>query len=170
MASPELKDSKSYHLTDNEWREVEDIVKVLEPVKIATDMFQKEQFTLSDFYRTWLGVQIKLKGFSELKLARDLLSAMEKREEALFSNNALLGCLFLDPRLSSILTADQKTAAKLHLASLHRHLIALKNGNDVSPAPSPSPSLEEVVAESSLTADGKSRLSTSITPLLLLQM
>lgn len=130
LSTSTRKDAKNFSMTDSEWTAAKDVVQVLEPFKVATDMFQKEQFVLSDFYRVWLGLKIQLRSFSEDKLAKELSIAMEPREEALISNNALLGCIYLDPRFNFVLSDEHKRLAKAYLEKIYCHMEKMRNHED----------------------------------------
>lgn len=113
---------KSCHLLLKKWHIIEEMVRVLKPFYQATVVLQKEDFTLSDLYTTWIYVQAKMEKYIRKKcytsLSKLLLDAMNKRKIQLIENPAMTCALILDPRFCSELNIQQKASATSKLLCL----------------------------------------------------
>lgn len=116
-------------LSDVIWKQLEDFLDVLRPVKVFTLKLQRVDFTASDFYMEWLEVKLFLQKKNH-ELAYCIVRNMNGRERAVFSNRAYLCCLFLDARWNVLLQDEDKLAAKKHLVQLHLHLRNLKKKDE----------------------------------------
>lgn len=81
---------------------VEELVEILGIFYEATMMSQKADFTLSDFYKCWVVVKLKLSSRalqpSKTKLETYLLKSLKKRENKIIDNNLMQCAMVLDPR------------------------------------------------------------------------
>lgn len=109
-------------LSDDEWTEYERAVAVLKVPYEATLQMQAVQYTLSDFFATWLDVKIKLRTFTESKLAESIINGMEIREQkkSTISSPPMIACVFMDARYRSLLDSGQTLIAIEHLTRLYR--------------------------------------------------
>lgn len=108
-------------LNANDWKIIDQIVKSLEPAKIATKKLQTEQLFLTDFYKTWLNCRIRTEKLGT-PLARKIVTHMSTREKKLFHNETILTALYLDPYVNSILEPDQREVAISHIQKLWKRL------------------------------------------------
>ncbi|XP_015125430.1 uncharacterized protein LOC107047194, partial [Diachasma alloeum] len=86
------KSSKTFtalELSEKQWQYIEDYLKSLMPAKFATKRLQDEQLTLGSFFGIWLECKCETQ-MVNTSLATELVTAMEKREEKLLENEALL--------------------------------------------------------------------------------
>ncbi|XP_015114070.1 uncharacterized protein LOC107039116 [Diachasma alloeum] len=104
------KTFKALELSEKEWQYVEDYLKSLMPAKIATKRLQDEQLTLGSFFGIWLECKCETQ-MVNTSLATELVTAMEKREEKLLENEALLASVYLDPRFLPLLADKHSSAA-----------------------------------------------------------
>lgn len=137
---------KSLLLTEDEWTHLNEIVKVLRHPYHVTQLLQRVNFTLSDFYAAWLELQFVLQEIFEKdstnKLAESILNATnEDKHEHLIRNPSLLCSVFLDPRVKSALLCDRKQSdvAMKHLSELYNRLKRIENDNN-----QPSGSLDDL--------------------------
>lgn len=112
-------------LTDEEWAECEAIVKVLKIPYQATLQMQAVQYTLSDFFATWMDVKIKLRTCTNSQIAENILKGMESREQKKFIINSppIYACVYLDGRYRTLLESSQKLIAIEHLKMIYRKLM-----------------------------------------------
>ncbi|XP_031782903.1 uncharacterized protein LOC100679969 isoform X2 [Nasonia vitripennis] len=94
--------NKALFLTEKQREKISECVAALEPVKIATVIFQNEQLLPGDFYGAWLRCCLTVDNLNS-PFAKDLHKAMKTRETQLFDNDALLSALYLDPRYMPII-------------------------------------------------------------------
>ena len=101
--------SDNFTLSDDMWNEIKKCLAILKPIKIETDNLQNEQLTMTDFYCIWIKLKLQL-AFEKnsSSLARELLESMKRRKSTLFSNKAMLSCMYLDPRVQILLPSDKK--------------------------------------------------------------
>lgn len=111
-----------FSLSSSEWDDVEKLLRILRPMKITTDIFQKQQFTYSDFFYQMFKLRFHLQPFAEISFTKHILAALVERENDLLRGNALLGSLALDPRFNVLLTEDQIKIAKEHLLILNEYV------------------------------------------------
>lgn len=76
---------------------------------------QRSDFTMGDFYASWIQVELVLNKFVNkgvcIELASILLHNMEKRKHRLLDNPAMVLALLLDPRFCSELEGERKVLA-----------------------------------------------------------
>lgn len=125
LAAPE----SPFSLSTSEWDDVEKLLGILTPMKITTDIFQKQQFTYSDFFYQMFKLRFHLQPFAEISFTKHILAALVEREKDLLRGNALLGSLALDPRFNVLLTEDQIKLAKEHLMILNEYVQKNLDGN-----------------------------------------
>lgn len=103
-----------FRLILSKWEQLEEIEKFLKIAHDFTILLQKQNCTMSDFFVHWLRCELLLKNatFTKTNLASTLLDALEQRKPPLFSNNALICSVYLDPRIRSQLNNEQIAIAK----------------------------------------------------------
>lgn len=110
-------------MSEEEWQALRLIVNILQKPFRVTELLQKVDYTLSDFYAAWLQLKLYFNGLASKNndLARCLLQAMNKpQHDRLLQNPLLLCSVFLDPRVKGILlkNRDKTLATKTYLAKL----------------------------------------------------
>lgn len=91
-------------MTDTQWNQLEKIIEILKLPYDATLEMQREEFTLSDFYATWMKLTLKLSKYNTEILASNLKKSMKDYENKyhLLNNPLMSSALFLDPRYQVI--------------------------------------------------------------------
>lgn len=115
------------------WMEIEEIVRVLEPVYNLTIAMQEVGFGLGNLYRGWIrvqkNVQRTIREGVTFDLAKNLLKNMERREPSLFKSPLMLCAVYLDPRLNFRLSEEQKASAAMDLLKINERLMKAKHLN-----------------------------------------
>ncbi|XP_075978168.1 uncharacterized protein LOC142986533 [Anticarsia gemmatalis] len=114
------------YLPSATWVSIEDFVTSMTPAKILTKKLQEEQLTVGDFYLEWMLCQYRLAKINS-EIATNIISKMKDRENALFGSNTFINAIFLDPRVNSILSPDQRSQAKANLIKLYFRHLKLQN-------------------------------------------
>lgn len=114
----------------------------------ATIAIQAPDFTLSDFFCSWLKIQIRLQrkvkdAVCQTQLASVLLKNLNFRKIALLNHPAMLCAIYLDPRVYKELNDKEIMIAKTSLADLHEKIVELKSNPTDSSMNSVNDSLEE---------------------------
>lgn len=88
---------------------------------------------MGDFLAVWLRCKIETKAI-ENDLSAILVSAMEEREEILYSTPTILCAIYLDPRWHIMLNKDHQTLAEKYLGNLWDRMQSLKHklGDDMN--------------------------------------
>ena len=115
LLSPEL------HISLAMWSSLDDIGSVLEMPYSVTVNLQAESLTPGAFLKEWCALK-RILHKRETRLAEEIVSSMEKREEALLRNKLFLAGVFVDSRYQILLTPQQMENAKIGI-----HEITLKN-------------------------------------------
>lgn len=123
------------NLTENEWKALEKIVEVFDSAYLLTKQLQKTACTLSDFYGSWLRMEMAVRKCLNsaandededdeilLDLPQRMLEAMDRYRDRLLNNPMLLAAVFLDPRFSSYLKVPYKTLAVAKLVKLYEEI------------------------------------------------
>lgn len=114
-----------FEITDNTWKEIEVLERVLlEPYKV-TMIVQDENCSLGDFYGAWLQAKRNLQKFDH-EMAHLLLNKMINRETGILRNKLMLSAVFLDPRYKFLLTEEEKSIAICHLCQLYLRIQGMK--------------------------------------------
>lgn len=120
---------------DCEYEKIVHIQKVLKPFYQATIVLQRTDFTMSDFYATWIQLESSLqklvKKYPDGSLATSLLEAMAKRKPQLIENPTMTCALALDPRFCGDLNGERKTHAINQLLNLWRRVRSVLGENVV---------------------------------------
>lgn len=104
------KTDASLFVLDEEWETIKLIVKILHKPFRVTELLQKVNYTLSDFYAAWLQLKLYFGNLASKKneLAQCLSKAMNAAKHCHLLENPLLLCsVFLDPRVKGILLKDR---------------------------------------------------------------
>lgn len=98
-------------VTENDWENVQQIIKTLEPFNKYSKKLQSETVTLSDFYGYWTLLRIKVSK-SDDQLSQQLLIQMNDYHEVLMENPTLIATVYLDPRYQRGLGNRKQLAVK----------------------------------------------------------
>ena len=85
------------------WSSLEDICSVLEMPYSATINLQTESLTPGAFLKEWCALK-RILHKRETRLAQEIVTSMEKREETLLRNRLFLGGVFVDFTYRILLT------------------------------------------------------------------
>lgn len=117
------KTQQCFELVLLKWPIFEEISNVLKVLYEITIDVQHANFTLSDFYGSWLKMERGLqKLVAASPFAQAMIKELEKRKKVLLNNQALISAVYLDPRYNFKLTAEEVQIAKMALQSLHERL------------------------------------------------
>lgn len=115
------------------WEVVEEMVRVLSSLYIATLCLQRQNCTLSDFFGFMIGIDIKLKKevnstVNKTKLAEILLVQINNRKKLLIENRLMVTALYMDPRYKCELKNDERKImlAKMTLEKIHERIQKIK--------------------------------------------
>lgn len=125
--------AKVCQLTAADWKFAERFLRVFKPAKICTKLLQGEQVTLSDFFKMWNDLILRMKKLSlDDRMAAELYKNLIKREEALLADNKpLQAALYLDPRFRLVFAKMRpnyfnESDAQTHLFHLFKHMKKLQ--------------------------------------------
>lgn len=118
---------ESFKLTPDEWSKIREIKCILTSFAIQTTKLQNESLTLSDFYGQWARLIVDTKKFGNHILARELLTQMDNRRDALLSNQVLNACLYSDPRYQKYMSRGKKNEAVSYLKQLHERIQVIES-------------------------------------------
>lgn len=88
---------QEFELSEDEWEDVMCLISILSPFDKYTKKLQSETVTLSDFFGFWTMIRIKL-AKSVDDFSQKLLFEMNKKQEMLMENPAMVSAIYLDPR------------------------------------------------------------------------
>lgn len=111
---------KQFELSENEWEGVGGLVSILDPFNKYTKKLQSNTVTLSDFIGYWTMIRIKL-AKSEDELSQKLLLEMNKKQEMLMENPAMVAAIYLDPRYQRGIK-DKRPLALQFLVNLYHKM------------------------------------------------
>lgn len=113
---------------------IEEIVDSLKILYEATLVCQKADFTLTDFYKCWVIIKMKIHSRinlpSKTKLDALLLKSINKREPKLIDNKLMKCAMILDPRFCDELNAEQMIETKNMLASVWEAIKHFRKSNE----------------------------------------
>lgn len=115
------------------WETLREIQRTLKPLYQATVVMQKTDFTMSDFYVTWLQIEDKLRKLERHqggRLASVMIEGLSNRKNQLIENRAMLAALALDPRFCTDLSEDKKKLATDVLIDLCKKIKTIENSGD----------------------------------------
>lgn len=127
---------------------IEHMHRVLKPLYQATVVLQRTDFTMSDFYATWIQLEDSLQKIEKKHkndpLALSLLRCLSKRKQKLIDNTTMLCALALDPRFYGDLSSHQKSQAIDSLLNLWRRIQMIPRNGDIETGPELSDSELEI--------------------------
>lgn len=105
----------------------------------ATIAIQIPHFTLSDLFRCWIRIHVRLERMKkssvlQTTLVNTLLQSLEARKIALLKNPAMVCAIYLDPRVYKELSECEIKIAKIHLADLSERISSLRTNMSDSTA------------------------------------
>lgn len=127
-----------FEIIISNWAVLSEVVNVLQTVYDATIDIQNANFTLSDFFCSWIRIQVRLQRMKSntnklTDLSDLLLESLQYRKSALLDHPAMLCAIFLDPRVHRELEQNDDAAkfkiAKLALANLNGKIVNLKENS-----------------------------------------
>lgn len=124
--------NRDFHLDEDIWDKLPQVVKILGFFAKKMDFLQKENIMLSDVYGVWLELENVLeKEAVDCSLASALLRALlhRKTEYKMFSNDVTLVCMFLDLRYHGILSKQEQDRAEQHLLHLWEKISSKQKEN-----------------------------------------
>jgi hypothetical protein len=92
----------AFKLMESEHEELIELLAALKPLKISTLKFQSEQLTISCMTIAWESCKADLRTIGS-NFSKQLLGAMKKREDKIFTTLAIQCALYLDPRLQVLI-------------------------------------------------------------------
>lgn len=115
----------------SKWSVLTEIADVLKIVYDATIAIQIPHFTLSDLFRCWIRIHVRLERMKKnpalrTGLVNTLLMSLQARKIALLKHPAMLCAIYLDPRVYKELSEGEIKIAKIHLADLSERIFNLK--------------------------------------------
>lgn len=125
-----------YALKDDDWKELSDILPVLEIASKKMLAFQKKDLKLSDVYGHWLDMELRLKKLPSCELIESILKSMESRSKDVNSNVLMKACVFLDPRFQLMLSDEDTERAIQHLICLYNRLNGIDENSNATAATS----------------------------------
>lgn len=113
---------------------IREVVKLLQIPFEVTQLLQRSDCTLSDFYGACIKMREKLKRAknkenNKTDLAQYLLEEFENRRSHLINNHAMLSAVYLDRRFAIDLTDRETELAKLALCNLWEKIFLVHNSN-----------------------------------------
>lgn len=122
------------NISDQFWEKLDAIIKILSYPAEKLKKLQRRDITLSDFYGLWVELKLQVANMEPHPLAVSLTAALKRKDEILLNNNAIISCVYLDPRFQCMLSNQQKELAKDHLVKLYSQILSLESSdvNDVS--------------------------------------
>lgn len=130
MQLKQFIDENMTGITEEDWINVEGIVKTLEPFNNYSKNLQSETVTLSDFYGYWTRLRLKVAKSTD-QLSQKLLEQMNNYHDVLMENPAVIATVYLDPRYQRGL-GNKKTLAVNFLVDLYEKIIKIEVSDDVS--------------------------------------
>lgn len=114
-------------LLRTKWRDLKEIVAILQIPYKATIALQKPDLTLSDTFGIWLKMKIHLKSpimqrLFKSNFATCVIDALNSRQQIIFNNSAMLGAIYLDPRWEILHDSDLVEKATQMLTNLWHRL------------------------------------------------
>lgn len=155
-------------LTEFEWKVIDEIIGVMEPLYKIMKNMQADAFTLSDLYGAWIMIRVCLLQYSKranrlTDLPEASLKNMKIYEPKLFMNPLLLAAVYSDPRYSQTLEGKQKAVARNIIEAIYNRNDqpnVSRNDNDTTVVnDNDDPSLDEAFANYLNTMASTSSLS-----------
>jgi len=115
-------------LTQEGWKELQEIVESLAPVRTLTTKLQEGALTSGQTLGHWQLYMLSLQQIST-PLAAMLMERMKEREKSLMIPPVLVAT-YLDPEYQMLLTEEQRNSAKIELQALYKKLLLLKHQED----------------------------------------
>lgn len=116
------------------WDAIKNLQQALKPLYQATVLMQTADFTMSDFYASWMQMENCLekiiKKASDKRPAESLLDSVKKRKSQLFENKAMVCALALDPRFCGAIEGDSRRLAVDCLVNLWKRIRAFHGSNE----------------------------------------
>lgn len=146
------------------WEQIDEIIRTLQPLYIATKEMQNVGYGLADFYVSWLRIEKNLHRLSveptQLNLGLALSRELTARSGDLFNTPSMTAAIYLDPRIKFKLNHFQKECAVLYLKKLYIRMQQLKISEN-EPEDQHHNTLDELNEEYAATYDTEEQIDTS---------
>lgn len=158
----QLAEEECLNITENEWRRLREILKILRHSYDVFLLLQRANSTLSDFYAAWLEMQYVLEEIAETNddaLAKAMIDAMcSKKHESFIRGPLLQSSVFLDPRVKNLLLceSEQNLLARMNLTKVYERFLKPKD-NTLHTRPD---AIEHLIEKVASYANLTKRLST----------
>jgi hypothetical protein len=106
-----LIDIPDVSMTDAQWRQTEELEKLLRVPFLATKNMQKANLTPGEFLKEWRNVIFQLDKIGGL-IAVEILQSMRRREQSLLGNDMVLAAIYVDPNYRILLDEQQRERSK----------------------------------------------------------
>lgn len=121
---------KNVAITENAWKELEGLVKILEPAKIATVALQRESITGGEFYEQWSKMKLLVQNQGTV-MSKKFLDYLNIREKPILTSE-VFAAMFVDPRYKNLLTQQQSIVAIQEVIAVARRILQLRESNHSS--------------------------------------
>lgn len=112
--------NNDFHLDDNIWNRMPEILTVLKIFDDKTKYLQTEDLTVSDAFAVWFELKAHFQNIPNWELATLALEVITIRENMFSKNEVIFAGVYLDPRFRVLLNEEQKSKAVDHLIYLHQ--------------------------------------------------
>lgn len=112
--------NKDFHMAEDVWSRLVDIVKVLKILNDKMVYLQKQDLTMTDSFGVWTEIQYRLNLLPRCPVAIGMLQAIDNRKGLVIENAVMYAAMFLDPRFQIMLNENQMSVALKHLTYLHQ--------------------------------------------------
>lgn len=137
---------KTFKLLLRKWHVLDEIKRILHIPYLTTNLLQKNEFTLTDFFGCIQIIDLKMKQFIEnpsnryTKLAEHVQQCMSERKSQMVDNPLMLCAIYLDPRYKCELDLNPEKLqfVKITLENIWERMALVKSGvqPDMNEAPS----------------------------------
>lgn len=111
-------------LTENQWKVIDEIIDILEPVYQLMLKMQTDAHTLSDFFGTWIMIRAKLSRSTAnlTDLSNEMVTQMDGHIDDLQCDPLMTSAIYIDPRYSRSLKPVQRDVVRRTLRLFNESL------------------------------------------------
>lgn len=127
-----VEKNKTFQLLLKDWDKITEVLDVLQIPYDVTMALQNSAFTLSDFFLSWVKMNLKLNNVIQCKdfktnFAQTFRQFLNQRKQILLDHPLMLCAIYMDPRVRFELKEENLlTIAKLKLADLYERVQQFK--------------------------------------------
>ncbi|CAH1735728.1 unnamed protein product [Chironomus riparius] len=118
-------------LNEDAWEFIDEFIQVFTPVHFAMKEFQRADITMSEFYISWVKMELEISGvpLGDEEIKDRLLEALERRKRRFFECDAFIAALLLDPRINwsnnqeDFFGPELLERGMVHIEKIHQVLI-----------------------------------------------